>query len=75
MNVSPKLCHCRYVKRGGLGKALTTLSRKKTDCYENINQRKCTNLGEGVLPMESMTSCSESRKETTSPMPFLFSKK
>ena len=35
-------------KRGGLGKGLTTLSRKKkTDCYENIDQRNSTELGRG----------------------------
>ena len=30
-------------KQGGLGKGLTTLSRKQTDCYENIDQRNSTN--------------------------------
>ena len=63
-------------KRGGLGKGRTTLSRKKTDCYENIDQRNSTELGrEGGPPGESMTPCSESRKEATSPIPFLSSKK
>jgi len=34
-------------KRGRLGKGLTTLSRKNTDCYENIHQRNFTELGRG----------------------------
>ena len=33
------------------------------------------NLGEGGPPGESMTPCSESRKEATSPIPFLSPKK
>ena len=32
-------------------------------------------MGEGGPPGESMTPCSESRKEATSPIPFLSSKK
>ena len=35
-------------KRGGLCKGLTTLSgKKKTDCYENIDQRNSNELGRG----------------------------
>ena len=30
---------------GGLGTGLTTLSRKKPNCYENIDQRNSTELG------------------------------
>ena len=62
-------------KRGGLGKGLTTLSRKKQIVTKTSTKGTLLNLGEGGPPGESMTSCSESRKEATSPIPFLSSKK
>ena len=62
-------------KRGGLGKGLTTLSRKKQIVTKTSTKGTLLNLGEGGPPGESMTPCSESREEATSPIPFLSSKK
>ena len=62
-------------KRGGLGKGLTTLSRKKQIVTKTSTKGTLLNLGEGGPPGESMTPCSEIRKEATSPIPFLSSKK
>ena len=62
-------------KRGGLGKGLTTLSRKKHIVTKTSTKGTLLNLGEGGPPGESMTPCSESRKESTSPIPFLSSQK
>ena len=63
-------------KRGGLGKGLTTLSRKTKQIVTKTSTKgTLLNLGEGGPPGESTTPCSESRKETTSPIPFLSSKK
>ena len=42
----PWLVRSPAEKRGGLGKGLTTFSRK-TDCYENIDQKNSTELGRG----------------------------
>ena len=62
-------------KRGGLGKGLKTLSRKKQIVTKTSTKGTLLNVGEGGPPGESMTPCSESRKEATSPIPFLSSKK
>ena len=63
-------------KRGGLGKGLTTLSRKEKQIFTKTSTKgTLLNLGEGGPPGESMTPCSESRKEATSPIPLLSSKK
>ena len=58
-------------KRGGLGKGLTTLSRKKQIVTKTSTKGTLLNLGEGGPPGESMPPCSESRKEATSPISFL----
>lgn len=46
-----------------------------TYCYRNIDTRISTELVRGRTSVESVTLCSESRKEVTLPMPFLSPKK
>ena len=58
-----------------MGKGLAAISRKKQIVTKTSAKGTLLNLGEGGPPGESMTPCSESRKETTSPIPFLSSKK
>ena len=61
-------------KRGVLGKGLTTLSHKKI-VTKTSTKGTLLNLGEGGPPGKSMMPCSESRKEATSPLPFMSSKR
>ena len=63
-------------KGGGLGKGLQPFHVKKTQIItKQLTKGTLLNLGEGGPPGESMTPCSESCKEATSLIPFLYSKK